>query len=94
MFHLVDKDKNGFISFREFCDLFVIFKNGLVFYLQKFLYHNFNVLKGTAEEKGDLLFDMYDIDGNGELTMKDFLNLLRYFFLQLKKYFLFIIINI
>lgn len=28
MFHLIDKDKNGFISFREFVDLLIIFANG------------------------------------------------------------------
>lgn len=38
MFNLVDKDKNGFISFREFCDLFVIFKNGLVQQNMHFLF--------------------------------------------------------
>ncbi|XP_059487238.1 dual oxidase 2-like [Neocloeon triangulifer] len=59
MFGLIDKDNNGFISFREFFDLFVIFK------------------KGTAEEKSELLFDMYDIDGNGLLTKAEFLNMIR-----------------
>ena len=28
MFNLIDKDKNGFISFREFTDLLIIFANG------------------------------------------------------------------
>jgi dual oxidase len=28
MFELVDKNKNGLISFREFLDFFVIFKRG------------------------------------------------------------------
>lgn len=28
MFSLIDKDKNGFISFREFVDLLIIFANG------------------------------------------------------------------
>lgn len=28
MFNLIDKDKNGFISFREFTDLLIIFSDG------------------------------------------------------------------
>lgn len=28
MFSLADKDKNGFMSFREFCDMLIIFANG------------------------------------------------------------------
>jgi len=28
MFSLVDKDKNGFISFREFVDMLIIFAKG------------------------------------------------------------------
>lgn len=28
MFNLIDKDKNGFISFREFVDLLIIFAKG------------------------------------------------------------------
>lgn len=28
MFHLIDKGKNNFISFREFVDLLIIFANG------------------------------------------------------------------
>lgn len=60
IFNLVDKDKNGFISFREFVDILVIF------------------LKGSAEEKIKLMFDMYDINGTGRLKREDFLNMLRY----------------
>lgn len=28
MFHLIDKDRNGFVSFREFVDLLIIFAEG------------------------------------------------------------------
>lgn len=60
IFNLVDKDKNGFISFREFVDMLVIF------------------LKGSAEEKMKLMFDMYDINGTGRLKREEFSNMLRY----------------
>lgn len=56
----MDKDRNGFISFREFVDMLVIF------------------LKGSAEEKMKLMFDMYDINGTGRLNRKEFSNMLRY----------------
>lgn len=59
MFNLVDKDKNGFISFREFVDILVIF------------------LKGSAEDKIKLMFDMYDINNTGRLKREDFSNMLR-----------------
>ncbi|XP_026827307.1 dual oxidase 2 isoform X2 [Ooceraea biroi] len=61
IFNLVDKDRNGFISFREFVDMLVIF------------------LKGSAEEKMKLMFDMYDINGIGRLKRGDFSNMLRSF---------------
>ncbi|XP_012225863.2 dual oxidase 2-like isoform X2 [Linepithema humile] len=61
IFNLVDKDKNGFISFREFVDMLVIF------------------LKGSAEEKMKLMFDMYDINGTGRLKREEFSNMLRSF---------------
>ncbi|KAG7203421.1 hypothetical protein KM043_013488 [Ampulex compressa] len=61
IFNLVDKDKNGFISFREFVDMLVIF------------------LKGSAEEKMKLMFDMYDINSTGTLKREDFTNMLRSF---------------
>ncbi|XP_036145613.1 dual oxidase 2 [Monomorium pharaonis] len=61
IFYLVDKDKNGFISFREFVDMLVIF------------------LKGSAEEKMKLMFDMYDINGTGRLKREEFSNMLRSF---------------
>lgn len=54
-------DKNGFISFREFIDMLVLF------------------LKGTAEEKLKLMFDMYDINRTGQLKREDFANMLRSF---------------
>lgn len=60
IFYLVDKDRNGFISFREFVDMLVIF------------------LKGSAEEKMKLMFDMYDINGTGRLKREEFSNMLRY----------------
>ncbi|XP_031836587.1 dual oxidase 1-like isoform X2 [Nomia melanderi] len=59
IFKLTDKDKNGFISFREFLDMLIIF------------------LKGSAEEKVKLMFDMYDINGTGRLKKDDFKNMLR-----------------
>ena len=34
MFEVVDKDKNGYISFREFLDMIVIFYKGIFQYLQ------------------------------------------------------------
>ncbi|KMQ98401.1 dual oxidase 2 [Lasius niger] len=61
IFNLVDKDKNGFISFREFVDMLVIF------------------LKGSAEEKMKLMFDMYDINGTGRLKREEFSAMLRSF---------------
>ncbi|XP_032685960.1 dual oxidase-like isoform X3 [Odontomachus brunneus] len=61
IFNLVDKDKNGFISFREFIDMLVIF------------------LKGSAEEKIKLMFDMYDINNTKRLTREEFSNMLRSF---------------
>ncbi|KAK0181298.1 hypothetical protein PV327_003591 [Microctonus hyperodae] len=61
IFNLVDTDKNGFISFREFIDMLVLF------------------LKGTAEEKLKLMFDMYDINGTGQLKREEFSNMLRSF---------------
>ncbi|XP_012281785.1 dual oxidase 2 isoform X2 [Orussus abietinus] len=61
IFNLVDKDKNGFVSFREFVDMLVIF------------------LKGNAEDKVKLMFDMYDVNGTGRLLKEDFVNMLRSF---------------
>ncbi|XP_076296274.1 dual oxidase 1-like isoform X2 [Lasioglossum baleicum] len=61
IFNLVDKDKNGFISFREFLDMLCVF------------------LKGSAEDKVKLMFDMYDINGTGRLKRNDFKNMLRSF---------------
>lgn len=60
IFTLVDKDRNGFISFREFVDMLVIF------------------LKGSAEEKMKMMFDMYDINKTGRLEREEFANMLRY----------------
>ncbi|XP_069693033.1 dual oxidase-like [Periplaneta americana] len=58
MFTLVDKDKNRFISFREFVDMLIIFA------------------KGTADDKAKLMFDMYDINATGQLTLEDFKNMI------------------
>ncbi|PSN41143.1 hypothetical protein C0J52_05201 [Blattella germanica] len=58
MFVLVDKDKNGFISFREFVDMLIIFA------------------KGSADDKAKLMFDMYDINATGQLTLEDFKNMI------------------
>ncbi len=54
MFALVDKDNNGYISFREFLDMIIIFA------------------KGTADQKVKLMFDMYDVDRTGKLTVDEF----------------------
>lgn len=54
MFKIVDKDDNGFISFREFLDMIVIFS------------------KGSADDKAKLMFDMYDLDGSGNLSKEEF----------------------
>ncbi len=54
MFALVDKDNNGYISFREFLDMIIIFA------------------KGTADQKAKLMFDMYDVDRTGKLTVDEF----------------------
>lgn len=59
MFDLVDRDNNGYISFREFLDMLVIFA------------------KGTAEDKAQLMFEMYDINRVGTLTINEFTNMIR-----------------
>lgn len=59
IFALIDKDKNGFVSFREFIDLLIIFADG------------------NEEQKAKLLFDMYDIDGTGYMTVEDFEAMIR-----------------
>lgn len=59
MFDLIDKDKNGNVSFREFLDMMVIFA------------------KGTADDKSKLLFDMYDVRGQGRLSKDEFRTMIR-----------------
>ncbi|CAG2111400.1 unnamed protein product, partial [Medioppia subpectinata] len=59
MFALVDKDNNGYISFREFLDMIVIFA------------------KGTADQKAKLMFDMYDMNSTGKLTVDEFKTMIR-----------------
>ncbi|XP_069480814.1 dual oxidase 2-like isoform X2 [Ambystoma mexicanum] len=61
MFSLADKDGNGYLSFREFMDILVIF------------------MKGTPEEKCQLMFTMYDIDEKGSLSKEEFVQMLRSF---------------
>ncbi|XP_034943061.1 dual oxidase 2-like [Chelonus insularis] len=61
IFNLVDTDKNGFISFREFLNMLVLFLNG------------------TADDKLKLMFDMYDINGTGQLKRDDFAQMLKSF---------------
>ncbi len=59
MFALVDKDNNGYISFREFLDMIIIFA------------------KGTADQKAKLMFDMYDVDRTGKLTVDEFKTMIK-----------------
>ncbi|OTF83735.1 hypothetical protein BLA29_000768 [Euroglyphus maynei] len=54
MFRLIDKDNNGYISFREFLDVIIIFA------------------KGSAEQKIRIMFDMYDVNQTGRLSINDF----------------------
>ncbi|XP_068083975.1 dual oxidase 1-like [Anabrus simplex] len=59
IFALVDKDNNGFVSFREFLDMLILFA------------------KGSADDKIKLMFDMYDINHTGQLSQKEFKNMIR-----------------
>lgn len=59
MFLMVDKDKNGFVGFEEFLDLFQI------------------LAAGDAEEKAQMIFNMYDIKKQGHLTRQDFSKMLK-----------------
>ncbi|KAK4871803.1 hypothetical protein RN001_015927 [Aquatica leii] len=61
MFHLIDKDKNGFVSFREFVDLLIIFA------------------EGDETRKAKLLFDMYDINATGSLSITEFCDMIKSF---------------
>ncbi|XP_019635682.1 PREDICTED: dual oxidase 2-like [Branchiostoma belcheri] len=59
MFNLVDKDGSGYINFREFLDVIIIFA------------------KGNPDEKAKLMFDMYDVDGDGKLSREEFKTMLK-----------------
>ena len=59
MFRLIDKDNNGYISFREFMDVMIIFA------------------KGSPEQKIRIMFDMYDCDQNGRLSINDFRSMIK-----------------
>ena len=59
MFRLIDSDNNGYISFREFLDVIIIFA------------------KGSAEQKIRIMFDMYDVNQTGRLSMDDFSSMIK-----------------
>lgn len=59
MFSLIDKDNNGYISFREFLDVIIIFA------------------KGSAEQKIKIMFDMYDVNQSGRLSIDDFKTMIK-----------------
>lgn len=59
MFTLIDKDNNGYVSFREFLDVIIIFA------------------KGTAEQKIRIMFDMYDVNLTGRLSVNDFRTMIK-----------------
>lgn len=59
MFSLIDKDNNGYVSFREFLDVIIIFA------------------KGTAEQKIRIMFDMYDVNLTGRLSVTDFKTMIK-----------------
>lgn len=59
MFNLIDKDLNGYISFREFLDVIIIFA------------------KGSAEQKIKIMFDMYDVNQIGRLSIDDFKTMIK-----------------
>ncbi|KAF7270828.1 hypothetical protein GWI33_016235 [Rhynchophorus ferrugineus] len=61
IFALVDRDKKGFVSFREFIDLIILFADV------------------NKEKKAKLLFDMYDIDRTGSLSIKEFSHMMKSF---------------
>jgi dual oxidase len=88
MFSLADKDGNGYLSFREFLDILVVFMKGRgsgdgrpseepgVCQL-KVAYIPFS-LSGSPEDKSRLMFTMYDLDANGLLSKEEFFTMMRY----------------
>ncbi|XP_012261755.2 dual oxidase-like isoform X2 [Athalia rosae] len=58
MFDLVDKDKNGFISFREFMDMSVIFYNGDVNQKVKLMFDMYDI-NGSGSLTRKEFFDMF-----------------------------------
>ena len=61
MFALIDKDKNGFISFREFVDLLIIFANGTEQEKAKLLFDMYDVnAVGYLTEENFVAMIKYD----------------------------------
>eukprot|EP00117_Sycon_ciliatum_P031665 scpid15779/ scgid24724/ Dual oxidase 1 len=58
VFHLVDKDKSGSISFKEYLQFVALFTNG------------------SFDSKMDLMFSIYDLNGDGELSKEEFIKML------------------
>ncbi|XP_071091375.1 dual oxidase 2-like [Haliotis cracherodii] len=59
VFLLADTNNDGFLSFKEFLDLFAVFA------------------RGTAEQKAQMMFNIYDIRRRGYLTREDFFKMIR-----------------
>ncbi|XP_020296286.1 dual oxidase-like [Pseudomyrmex gracilis] len=57
IFNLADKDKNGFISFREFVDMLVIFLNGTAEQKMKFMFDMYDI-NGTGRLKREEFSNM------------------------------------
>ncbi|XP_067665053.1 dual oxidase 1-like [Haliotis asinina] len=59
VFLLADTNNDGYLSFKEFLDLFAVFA------------------RGTAEQKAQMMFNIYDIRRRGYLTRDDFFKMIR-----------------
>ncbi|XP_071091367.1 dual oxidase 1-like [Haliotis cracherodii] len=59
MFLLVDRSRDGFVSFEEFMTMFV------------------TLATGNAEEKANMLFNMYDLKKTGKLSRNQFAKMLK-----------------
>ncbi|KAL4227430.1 hypothetical protein ACF0H5_012874 [Mactra antiquata] len=59
MFLMVDKDRNGFVEFKEFMEMFTI------------------LAKGGADQKAKLLFNMYDLRGQGKMSAESFTKMIK-----------------